>query len=147
MTIVRAASTEDVPSVAYLFDQYRQFYQQASDLPAATLFLTDRMKEKESVILVAVAEGELLGFCQLYPIFSSVSMQRAWLLNDLFVQEAARGKGIASDLLDAAAKLAKDQGAKWILLQTGATNGPAQALYEKKGWVRETDLFYRFDVV
>ncbi|GAO42253.1 GNAT family N-acetyltransferase [Flavihumibacter petaseus] len=146
MITIRLAEVEDAPAAAYLFDQYRQFYYQKSNLQGATDFLTDRLKAKESALLIAVEEGELKGFCQLYPIFSSVSMRRAWLLNDLFVAEASRGKGIASRLLDAAVSMATDQGAGWLLLQTAPDNIPAQALYEKKGWLKENDLFYRFDI-
>jgi len=142
MITIRKATIDDLGAVAPLFDLYRQFYGQPSDPGAALDFLRARMEAGESTILLAVDEGDALGFCQLYPIFSSVSMRRAWLLNDLYVRTAARGKGVATALLSAAAEFGRGQQAKWLLLQTGATNGIAQALYEKNGWMREYDLFY-----
>jgi GNAT superfamily N-acetyltransferase len=104
------------------------------------------MLHNESVILVAGENNQPVGFTQLYPIFSSVSMCRAWLLNDLFVTPAYRGRGIAASLLDAAKELARTTPAKWLLLQTGRDNTTAQRLYEKMGWQKESDLFYRLDV-
>lgn len=146
MITIRSASLPDLPSVAYLFDQYRQFYKQSEDIDGATVFLQERMEKNETVILLALEDGEVVGFTQLFPIFSSVSMRKAWLLNDLFVQADQRGKGIGTKLLDAAKQLGRNTEAKWLLLQTGADNKTAQAVYEKNGWVRENDWFYQFDL-
>ena len=104
------------------------------------------MKRKESVIFVAEERKELIGFTQLFPIFSSVSMQRTWLLNDLYVNEKARGIGAATALLNAAKEFGAETRSKWLLLQTAADNFTAQKVYEKNGWVRETDFFYRKDI-
>jgi len=146
MITIRPAALPDLPAVAYLFDQYRQFYKQSADIDGATIFLQERMEKNETVILLALEDGEVVGFTQLFPIFSSVSMRKAWLLNDLFVQEDQRGKGIGTKLLDAAKQLGRNTDAKWLLLQTGADNKTAQAVYEKNGWVRESDWFYQVEL-
>ncbi|ULQ51665.1 GNAT family N-acetyltransferase [Flavihumibacter fluvii] len=143
---IRPASLDDLQSVAYLFDQYRQYYKQPTDLDGAEEFLRDRIEQKESVILVALESGEIIGFTQLYPIFSSISMRKAWLLNDLYVSEGQRGKGAGTQLLDAAKDVGRNSGAKWLMLQTTADNARAQSVYEKNGWVRESDWFYQFDL-
>ncbi|KIC90988.1 hypothetical protein HY58_08165 [Flavihumibacter sp. ZG627] len=143
---IRQATIDDIPTVAYLFDKYRQWYKQAADLEGAIDFLQSRTENGESVILVAMEEGEQIGFTQLYPIFSSVSLSKAWLLNDLFVIESQRGKGVATKLLEAAKNVGINTESKWLMLQTSDWNSEAQALYEKNGWVRESDYFYRFDL-
>lgn len=139
------ASTNHVSMLAPLFDAYRQFYHQHSNVTGAFHFLEERLVKGESEIWLAFVNDQPAGFVQLYPIFSSVSMAPAWLLNDLFVSEMHRGQGIASLLLDAAKEFARNNNARWLLLQTGADNIAAQALYEKNGWQKESDLFYRFD--
>lgn len=96
--IIRRAKKKDLDQLAILFDQYRIFYNQQTDIKGARSFLAKRMKRKESVILVAEENKDLIGFTQLFPIFTSVGMQRTWLLNDLFVKEKARGKGAAPAL-------------------------------------------------
>ena len=104
------------------------------------------MKRKESVIFVAEERKELIGFTQLFPIFSSVSMKRTWLLNDLYVNEKSRGMGTATKLLDATKEFGRETNSKWLLLQTSADNFTAQKVYEKNGWIKETDLFYKKDI-
>ena len=142
--IIRRAKKKDIDKLSVLFDKYRIFYKQSSDIDNARSFLKKRMKRKESVIFVAEERKELIGFMQLFPIFSSVSMKRTWLLNDLYVNERARG--MAAKLLDAAKDFGAETNSKWLILQTAADNFTAQKVYEKNGWVRETDLFYRKDI-
>ena len=115
-------------------------------MAGAKTFLKKRFKRKEAVIFVAEERKELIGFTQLFPVFSSVSMKRTWLLNDLYVNEKARGKGVAGKLLNAARDFGNKTNSKWLLLQTAADNVTAQKVYERNGWVKETDFFYRMDI-
>jgi GNAT superfamily N-acetyltransferase len=144
--IIRRAKKKDIEQLTVLFDKYRIFYKQEADMKNAKAFLKKRMKRKESVVFVAEERKELIGFTQLLPIFSSVSLKRTWLLNDLFVNEKARGKGAAGKLLNAAKEFGSETNSKWLLLQTASDNFTAQKVYEKNGWVRDTDFFYRMDI-
>src|SRR5262249_53998341 len=87
---------EQVELVAPLFDDYRQFYGQPPDPDGARRFLAERLGRGESVILAVVGGGRALGFTQLYPSFSSVSMKPIWILNDLYVAEDARRRGVGA---------------------------------------------------
>ena len=135
---------DDVALVAILFDAYRVFYKQTSDLQAAFNFLEQRTSKNESVIFVATIKGEAVGFIQLYPIFSSVSLQPAWLLNDLFVAENARKQGVAESLLQQAKQFGLETNAAYMLLQTAADNYKAQSVYEKNGWIKTSDFFFEY---
>ena len=64
---IRQAKTSDAAAIAPLFNQYREFYRQASDLQGAEAFLKARLENHESVILIAEENGEFIGFTQLYP--------------------------------------------------------------------------------
>ena len=101
--VIRQAALADLDLIVPLFDQYRQFYKHASDLDGARAFLRERFNHGESVIFIALDEGAGFGFAQMYPLFSSGSMARKFLLNDLFVAESGRKRGIGKALLDAAA--------------------------------------------
>lgn len=92
-------------------------------------------------MLLVYAQDEAVGFTQLYPSFSSLSLARAFVLNDLFVAEAARRQGIASQLLAAATTLARSFDAVALTLSTALDHHHAQALYEASGWRRDTDFF------
>ena len=135
---IRQASVDDLDMLVPLFDGYRQFYRQASDLARARAFLAERLAKHESQILLALDDrGVGLGFTQLYPLFSSVRAVRTWLLNDLFVATVARRQGVAKALLIAAAEHARSLGGASLSLSTALDNVPAQALYESLGWQRD----------
>ncbi len=136
------AQLDDLDALVPLFDGYRQFYQQPSDLAGARAFLADRIKRDESVIFVAVADGAIVGFTQLYPLFSSVSLKRLWLLNDLFVAPEARKSGAGHALLERAERWAQETGAKGLTLTTAMTNQTAQQLYESVGWKKDEEFFH-----
>lgn len=146
MNIIRAEQ-EHLAVVAGLFDGYRVFYRQQPDLQAAQTFIQERLDKGDSVIFVALGADTTtgLGFVQLYPLFSSVSMREIWLLNDLYVHPDARRMGVGAALLEHARDFGKATGALRLELATEITNTSAQALYEKLGWVRDVE-FYRYSL-
>ena len=136
---VRNAGLDDLPALAALFDGYRVFYGQPSDPVRAGAFLRERLERGDSHLLLAMdARGGALGFVQLYPSFTSVGTAPIEILNDLFVAEAARGRGVARALLRRAGDDARARGAVGLLLSTALDNTPAQSLYTSEGWVRDT---------
>lgn len=143
---VRQATIHDLEQLVPLFDGYRQFYGRASDLRAAREFLLARFNNTESTVFIAHEYESANGFTQLYPSFSSISLARIFILNDLFVYEQARRKGVASSLMSAAVKFATALGAARFSLSTAITNDAAQALYRSAGWKRD-DQFFVFDFV
>ncbi len=146
MIETRKATLEDIDELAPLFDLYRLFYRQASDVEGCHKFLTERLKQNQSVILIAIYENEIVGFIQFYPLFSSVGLQKTWLLNDVYVRETKRKHGIGKTLLNAAKHFGKETGAGWLLLQTANDNYIAQIVYEKNGWERMEDMFYQLNI-
>ena len=144
---VKVASMANLQSVAVLFNQYRQFYEQGSDLALATEFIQQRMQNAESVILLAEdAQGKALGFCQLYPSFCSVEAKPIYSLYDLFVLPEHRANGIGRNLLLNAEALAKRNGKCRMDLTTAKNNLKAQSVYESLGWKRD-DIFYAYNKV
>ena len=142
--IIRAGM-EDIPQVVPLFDAYRQFYKQAPDREGARRFLSARLQEKSSVIFLAFRIDEngvrhACGFTQLYPSFSSTTMETIWILNDLFVAPDARRLGVGKALLEHARDFGRKTQAKELTLQTAVDNYTAQALYEAAGWQRDEEF-------
>lgn len=132
--MTRKVEIKDIDQLAELFDQYRIFYHKDSDISAAKKFLTERIENKDSEIFVAENEGKLVGFVQLYPLFSSTRMKRYWLLNDLYVNENHRGKGFSKKLIEDSKELAKFTDAAGILLETGKSNDIGNQLYPSCGF-------------
>jgi ribosomal protein S18 acetylase RimI-like enzyme len=143
---IRRATVADVDLVAPLFDAYRQFYKLPSNLALSRDFLAARLSRNESIVLLAQSsDGTPVGFVQLYSSFSSLRAAPNYILNDLFVSPAARGRGVGRLLMEAAADTARAAGAAGMTLSTAVTNTTAQALYESLGWKRETS-FYEYNL-
>jgi GNAT superfamily N-acetyltransferase len=144
---VKQATINDLNVIAPLFNAYRMFYQQTSDLNVARNFLSERLQKQESVIFFATNEdAEGLGFVQLYPSFSSVSAKRLWILNDLFVAEPARRGGVARRLMQRARDYAITTNAKGLFLETAHDNFHGQSLYESLGYQRNSEFYYFLDL-
>lgn len=136
------ADARHLEHVARLFDAYRGFYGQPSNLPQSRDFIAERMAKSESAIfLVQDTDGEALGFVQLYPTFSSIDAHRAWLLSDLFTAPAARGRGVGTLLMNTARSFVLSTGAKGVILETATDNHVAQRLYESLGYVRDSGYY------
>jgi GNAT superfamily N-acetyltransferase len=133
------AMSHDLEPLVQLFDEYRVFYKRDSDLENCRVFLSERIANGDSKIFVSRTElGELTGFVQLYPLFSSTRMKRIWLLNDLYVNPRFRGMKISIMLIDRAKQLARDTNAAGLTLETAKTNEIGNNLYPGAGFVLDT---------
>jgi GNAT superfamily N-acetyltransferase len=119
---------------------YRQFYGKESNQNEVLKFLLSRFSHGESTIFIAYINNNPVGFAQLYPSFSSVSLKRTFILNDLYVVSEARGVGVAGALLESATSYAKALGAVRLSLTTAITNTVAQKVYEINGWERDNQF-------
>ena len=90
---------------------------------------------------MATHDRKAIGFTQLYPSFSSISLARIYVLSDLFVASTVRKKGAGRKLLEAAVDFGRLVGAYQLTLETAKTNVTAQSLYEACGWTRDTEFY------
>lgn len=143
---IRKANINDLDGLAILFDGYRVFYEKASDMAAAKFFLKERLDNMDAALFVAEdVSKQLVAFTQLYPLFSSTRMRKLWLLNDLFVDPAFRGKGISVALIEKAKELCRDTNACGMLLETAKSNTIGNNLYPKTGFeLNATSNFYKW---
>lgn len=145
MISIRKITEADLELVSDLFDQYREFYKQNSDIKAAQLFLADRILQKDSEIYIAEVNGNtIVGFVQLYPLLSSTRMKKLWLLNDLFVHEKYRGKGISKLLMNEAKQHCISTQACGVILETAKSNVIGNSLYPNVGFTLDNDHNYYY---
>ena len=143
---VREAWLSDVDDIAPLFNAYRMFYEQPSDLDGAKAWIRDNMALKRATLFVCQENDVLLGFTQLYPAFCSVEMKPFYVLYDVYVDPKSRQRGVASMLLRHAHAWAKTQGATRVDLETAHTNTTAQSVYEALGYALDSEFRkYSFD--
>ncbi|MDO6472009.1 GNAT family N-acetyltransferase [Maribacter sp. 1_MG-2023] len=143
MKSIRRITATEITDIITLFDGYRVFYKMESDTDAAAKFLNDRITKEESIIFAAYEGNKAIGFVQLYYTFSSVSLQKSLVLNDLFVDANYRGASVGEQLLLKAQEFCKKNNFKGLALETAIDN-PAQKLYEKLGWVKDYHAFHYF---
>jgi ribosomal protein S18 acetylase RimI-like enzyme len=149
MISISRVTAIEIPDIEELVHQYREFYKQPRNQKIEQ-FLCDRIEAGDAIVFAANYVEELniraVGFALCYPTFSTVSLSSIWLLNDLYVDERYRGHGIADSLMQRVEVEAKAAGATRVFLRTAEDNAAAQALYEKRGWVRDV-TFRRYDLV
>ena len=142
---IREAEISDINQLSKLFDSYRMFYGNESDIDISKKFLENRLSNKDSKVFICEVNNILTGFVQLYPLFSSTRVSKYWLLNDLFVGSEYRGKGYSKQLIDKAKELVKESNACGMMLETEKSNKIGNNLYLKTGFkINDLSNFYEW---
>ena len=142
---IKRANKNDANMIGEVFNLYRVFYKQDSNVEIAQKYIAERLTNNESVIFFAEDNSKCIGFTQLYPTFDSVNVRQKIVLYDLFVREEYRRKGFAKLLMNAAKQYASDNNFGSIELSTGKTNTQGQSLYESLGYIRDNE-YYTYDL-
>lgn len=139
---IEEANLEALNQITVLFNQYMIFYGQASNPNKYRDYLKARLEKQQADIFMAYDEHQTaLGFVLNYTSFSSVSLGKIIVLNDLFVMPQHRQKGVAKALIQKVKAFALEQGAIRVDLSTAKDNYNAQALYEQIGFKQGTAFF------
>ena len=139
------ANVNHIKQVGELFDLYRQFYKYVSNINESTDYISERMKNNESIIFFATnKQKEAMGFVQLYETFGSLDLGKIIILYDLYVKKDHRKNKIGRQLMLKSHEYAKKINAKLIQLSTATDNFIGQSLYESLGYVKDAD-FYTYD--
>lgn len=128
---VRIAEESDAYRLTLLVADFRRFYHAAENMQTCNEFVKARLAGKDSLILVAEDKGELCGYAQLFPSFSTIALEEIFILNDLFVSPNYRGRGVSDLLLTSVADHSKLFKKKLVWLLTSEDNTIAQNLYSK----------------
>lgn len=127
-----------------LIAAYQRFYEveEIDEERNRAFFRRFLAPSEDGLLLGARIEGRILGYACLYWHFSSLETAETVLLNDLFVAEDARGRGIGRALIAAAAEVARERGAPYIEWSTAPDNRTAQRLYDTTGAERSEWITY-----
>jgi len=68
------------------------------------------------------------------------------VIEDVVVEEAARGHGVGAALIEEAVWLARDRGARYVTLTSRPSREAANRLYTRAGFVRRETNVYRLDL-
>jgi ribosomal protein S18 acetylase RimI-like enzyme len=139
---IEAASAADLNELVRLYVAYRLFYGEAPEQERAALFIRDRVTQLSGRYFLAWNGDNAVGFIHLMPSTNTLAMRHIWFLEDLYVDPAARGQGVATALLSYAEAFARGTGAERLTLATAHGNLAAQHIYKKAGYVREEHFLY-----
>ena len=143
MTEIIRAEQAHINELSNLFNSYRVFYEQPSDIKKAREFIESRINKDESTIFVCYEKGQKLdGFVQLYSSFCSVSAGPILILYDLFVKAEKRGQGYGRALMDKATEYAKSNDYQRLELSTAIDNVIGQKLYESLGYIKDNEFYH-----
>ena len=131
--MIEAASTADVPELSRLYIAYRVFYGEAPE---------DRVTQSNGRYFLARNREKAIAFMHLMPSTNTLAMRPIWFLEDLYVDVAARGQGVATALLRHAEAFARSTGAERLTLATARDNLAAQHIYKKLGYVHDNHFLY-----
>ena len=93
---IEAASSAHLTELSQLYIAYRLFYGEAAEEERATGFIRERIAQSSGRYFLAWDGGSAaIGFMQLMPSTNTLAMRPIWLLEDLYVDVAARGQGVA----------------------------------------------------
>src|SRR5919204_1159536 len=95
------------------------------------------------LLLARDETGEVVGMLTL-AIFRIPTGLRAWI-EDVVVDEGARGKGVGAELSRAAIRIAGELGARTVDLTSRPSREAANRLYRRLGFVERETNVYRFE--
>jgi ribosomal protein S18 acetylase RimI-like enzyme len=145
VTSVRLADHDDAETVARLMIGFRNHL--GEDWPSDNAFLAgvERLLDDQNTdFLLGFVGDDALGVVALRFRPGIWRAGPDCLVEDVFVEEQARGSGLGRALMDAAVARARERGARRMELDTKDTNAPAIALYESLGFANDGDRYYRF---
>lgn len=142
MAQIEVATLAHLDQFAELFNDYRIFYEQPSDLEKGRAFLKERINNNETVTFLIKQDNKYVGFAQLYPLYHYESLKRQWLLSDLFVDPAYLGFGLVVALIDRSKQFCDETDACGLLLETQKTNIIGNNLYPKCGFELDNEHNY-----
>jgi GNAT superfamily N-acetyltransferase len=144
---VRPLRREELEDALPLIAGYQRFYRAEPDDDRNRSFFARFLEPSDQGLLLgAWSEGRLVGFATLYWFHSSTKAADTVLMNDLFVADAVRGRGVGRALIEASAEATRDRGAAHLEWFTAPDNRTAQRLYDSiPGAERSPWLAYEVD--
>lgn len=135
MALIRPARQQDVEQLVGLLHSLFTIEEDfCADTGKQHRGLELMLRDERSHILVAEADGQVVGMCTGQVVISTAEGGPAILVEDMVVAENFRGQGLGRALLDGLIAWGQEQGATRMQLLADCTNQPALDYYRHLGW-------------
>jgi len=135
--VVAEVGEEDLADLLPLMVAYCEFYGASPGADSLLALGRTLLEDPEGHGLQLIARerprGPAVGFATLYWTWSTLRAARIAVMNDLFVTPAARGSGVAEQLVDACRERCRERGMARLEWRTAPDNERARRLYERLG--------------
>jgi GNAT superfamily N-acetyltransferase len=138
---IEKAAPENIPQIFALmrefaeYEKLLEFFEATEERLETALFGDGKVADA-----ILAFDGErAIAYAVFFPYFATFRGQRGIYLEDIFITENARGKGVGEIMLKFIARLARTRGFERIDFQVLQWNTPAIAFYEKLGAVRDEE--------
>jgi GNAT superfamily N-acetyltransferase len=141
---IEPISAEQLETLLPLIAAYQRFYEveEIDEERNRAFFRRFLAPSDDGMLIGAWRDDELVGYACLYWHFTSLVPAETVLMNDLYVDPAARGEGVGRALIEAGAAVARERGAHHLEWATAPDNATAQSLYDSTGAERSTWVEY-----
>jgi len=146
--MIAPVSVDDFEELLPLIAAYQRFYEvEDPDTDRNREFFRRFLEPSdEGLLLGARGDDGFLGYACLYWHFSSTKAAETVLMNDLYVDPAARGRGVGRALIEASADVARGRGAAHLEWSTAPDNLTAQRVYDATGAERSEWVEYELGI-
>ncbi|HSS03825.1 MAG TPA: GNAT family N-acetyltransferase [Solirubrobacterales bacterium] len=141
---VEPVSAQQLEKLLPMIAAYQRFYEvEDIDEERNRAFFSRFLAPSGDGTLLGAWRGEQpLGYACLYWHFTSLVPAETVLMNDLYVDDSARGQGVGRSLIEASAEVARERGAHHLEWATAPDNKTAQRLYDSTGAERSEWIEY-----
>ena len=144
MTTVEVAPV--VSATAELVDAFHRLIPQLSSSSSPiTMEQLEEIIGDSATTVFAARDGETIVGLLTLVVFRIPTGVRAWI-EDVVVDDRARGKGVGGALNHAALSMARQRGAKTVDLTSRPSREAANRLYQRIGFVRRDTNVYRYEL-
>jgi GNAT superfamily N-acetyltransferase len=141
-------AVEEFEELLPLIAAYQRFYEvkEIDEERNRAFFRRFLAPSEDGLLLGARLDGRLVGYACLYWHFSSTEATESVLLNDLYVEDSTRGRGVGRALIEATAEVARERSVPFVEWSTAPGNRTAQRLYDSTGAERSEWFTYELRV-
>ena len=143
MTVIVDIATEATPDLVSAFARLIPQLSRSSPAPTASE-LSEMIASPATDVLIARDGSDVLGALTLV-VFRIPTGVRAWI-EDVVVDDSARGRGVGEALNQFALELARSKGAKTVDLTSRPSRAAANRLYQRLGFVARDTNVYRYSL-